>query len=34
MVGFRGEFYINFDIPQYLGIGRNVSRGFGTVVKV
>jgi len=34
MAGFRGEFYINFDIPQYLGIGRNVSRGFGTVLKV
>ncbi|ABR54143.1 conserved hypothetical protein [Methanococcus vannielii SB] len=34
MAGFKGEFYINFDIPNYLGIGRNVSRGFGTVFKL
>lgn len=34
MIGFNGEFYVNFDIPNYLGIGRNVSRGFGTIFKL
>ncbi|AEF96270.1 CRISPR-associated endonuclease Cas6 [Methanotorris igneus] len=33
-IGFKGEFEINFDIPNYLGIGRKVSKGFGSVVKV
>jgi hypothetical protein len=33
-IGFKGEFVINFNIPNYLGIGRKVSKGFGSVVKV
>lgn len=33
MVGFLGEFCVNFNIPDYLGIGKSVSRGFGTVVQ-
>ncbi|WP_457612307.1 CRISPR-associated endonuclease Cas6, partial [Methanocaldococcus sp.] len=33
-IGFRGEFLINFNIPNYLGIGRKVSKGFGSVVLV
>jgi len=34
MLGFLGNFSINFEIPDYWGIGKSVSRGFGTVVKV
>jgi len=34
MVGFKGRFMTNFVIPDYLGLGKSVSRGFGTVVKV
>jgi len=34
MLGFLGEFEVNFDIPDYLGIGKSVSRGFGTVKKI
>jgi hypothetical protein len=33
MVGFLGKFSVNFHIPDYLGIGKSVSRGFGTVVQ-
>ncbi|ADG13846.1 conserved hypothetical protein [Methanocaldococcus infernus ME] len=33
-IGFKGEFLINFNIPNYLGIGRKVSKGFGSVVRV
>jgi uncharacterized membrane protein YwzB len=31
LIGFKGEFQINFMIPEYLGIGKSVSRGFGVV---
>ncbi len=34
MLGFIGTFSVNFEIPDYWGIGKSVSRGFGTVVKV
>lgn len=34
MIGFKGEFKINFNIPNYLGIGKSVSRGFGTVKEI
>jgi len=34
MLGFLGEFEVNFEIPDYLGIGKSVSRGFGTVKKI
>jgi len=33
MLGFLGTFSINFEIPDYWGIGKSVSRGFGTVKK-
>ena len=31
MAAFRGWFGINFLLPARLGIGKSVSRGFGTV---
>lgn len=34
MVGFKGYFYTNFKIPDDLGIGKGISRGFGTIKKV
>ena len=34
MVCFTGEFMVNFHIPEYLGIGKQVARGFGTVERV
>lgn len=34
MLGFMGKFSVNFEIPDYWGIGKSVSRGFGTVVKL
>lgn len=30
-IAFIGDFKLNFSIPDYLGIGKSVSRGFGTV---
>ncbi len=33
MTGFMGTFSVNFEIPDYWGIGKSVSRGFGTVVR-
>ena len=33
MLGFFGSFSVNFEIPDYWGIGKSVSRGFGTVKK-
>jgi len=33
MLGFLGTFSVNFAIPDYWGIGKSVSRGFGTVIK-
>jgi len=32
MMGFKGSFAVNFNLPDYIGIGKSVSRGFGTVV--
>lgn len=29
--GFRGSFKLNFPLPDYLGIGKGVSRGYGAV---
>lgn len=34
MTGFMGDFLANFQIPDYLGLGKSVSRGFGTVMKM
>ncbi len=31
MLGFLGAFSVNFEIPDYWGIGKSVSRGFGTI---
>ena len=30
-IGFLGKFMVNFAIPDYMGLGKSVSRGFGTV---
>ena len=30
-IGFMGEFKVNFNIPDYFGIGKNVSNGLGTI---
>ena len=34
MLGFLGTFSVNFEIPDYWGIGKSVSRGFGTIKQV
>ncbi len=34
MKAFVGEFYTNFEIPDNFGLGKSISRGFGTVKKV
>lgn len=34
MLAFKGEFVINAHLPEGLGIGKSVSRGFGTVIKL
>jgi hypothetical protein len=34
MLGFLGTFSVNFEIPNYWGIGKSVSRGFGTVKRI
>jgi len=31
---FFGTFSVNFEIPDYWGIGKSVSRGFGTIQRV
>ncbi len=33
LLGFRGEFSINFLIPDFWGIGKSSARGYGTVLK-
>jgi len=33
-VGFICEFMVNFEIPQYMGLGKSVSRGYGAVEKI
>ena len=34
MIAFKGNFKTNFHIPDYLGLGKSVSRGFGTVKQI
>lgn len=34
VMAFTGTFYTNFIIPNYLGIGKSVSRGFGAVRQI
>jgi hypothetical protein len=33
MTAFYGSFKINFSFPDYFGIGKSVSRGFGTLLR-
>ena len=33
-VVFKGSFKVNFYIPSYLGIGKSVSKGFGTIKRL
>ena len=34
IIGFLGHFTTNFIIPEYLGLGKSVSRGFGTIQQI
>lgn len=34
MTGFKGTFAVNFELPALIGLGKSVSRGFGTVRRV
>jgi len=34
MLGFLGTFSVNFNLPDYIGLGKSVSRGFGTIKKI
>lgn len=34
MLGFLGEFQVNFKLPEYIGLGKGVSQGFGTIKSV
>jgi hypothetical protein len=31
LIGFTGEFRVNFEIPDFFGLGKGVSQGFGTI---
>ena len=32
MIGFIGKFSINLELPEYIGLGKSVWRGFGTTI--
>lgn len=34
VIGFLGTFQVNFNLPNYIGLGKSVSRGFGTIKKL
>lgn len=34
MLGFTGEFKVRFNIPDFFGLGKGVSQGFGTVRRI
>lgn len=34
MNGFKGEFTVNFKVPDFFGLGKGASQGFGTVKEV
>ena len=34
MIGFMGVFKTNFLLPDHIGLGKSVSRGFGTIQKI
>lgn len=31
MIGFVGKFLLNLELPEFIGLGKSVSRGFGTI---
>lgn len=33
LMGFNGEFEVNFLLPDYLGLGKSTSRGYGMIKK-
>lgn len=33
-IGFLGRFVVNFMMPEYMGLGKSVSRGFGAVKRL
>ena len=33
MIAFEGKFEVNFEIPDFWGIGKSSARGYGTVIK-
>ncbi len=33
MLGFKGKFVMNFDLPDFVGLGKQSARGFGVVMK-
>lgn len=34
MLGFTGEFKVRFNLPDFFGLGKGVSQGFGTVKRI
>ncbi len=34
VIGFLGTFQVNFNLPDYIGLGKSVSRGFGTIKRI
>jgi hypothetical protein len=34
IIGFLGTFKVNFHLPNYIGLGKSVSRGFGTIKRI
>jgi hypothetical protein len=34
MMGFKGRFTTNVQLPSYIGFGKSVSRGFGTIQRL
>jgi len=34
MIGFKGRFETNFTIPDYLGLGKAASQGYGPVKRL
>lgn len=34
MAGFSGEFTVNFELPDFFGLGKGVSQGFGTIKRI
>jgi len=34
LIGFLGNFQVNFYFPDYIGLGKSVSRGFGTIKRI